>query len=105
MANRSGLMKLVALGAAGYLAYQFLFSPPESGAPPAVGSGADRPPLASYALRAENSWPTLDEAGQSAAAVALFTANYYVLLDGSGSMNEVLGDLETGREEVVSGGE
>lgn len=90
MANRRGLGKIIVLAIVGYLAYQFLVSSEESGAPPVVDSGEAGPPLASYALRAENTWPSLEEDGQDVpVSDNLFTANYYVLLDGSGSMNKV----------------
>jgi Ca-activated chloride channel family protein len=94
-AKRSGLIKILALALLGYLAYRFLGLPEESGAPPLVGSGGDNTRSAvSYALRAEDSWPPLQETeeriGQGVASAAdLLAANYYVLLDGSGSMNDV----------------
>lgn len=94
MANRSGFGKIVALAVGGYLAYRFLAPSPESDSATGVVPDDDRPSLASYALRAENSWPSLEEtgggAGNGAAPAAdLFAANYYVVLDGSGSMNKV----------------
>jgi Ca-activated chloride channel family protein len=89
-AKRSGLTKIIALAVVGYVAYQFLVPSEESGAPRIVGSGGEPLPSASYALRAENTWPSLEGDGQEVpVSDDLFAANYYVVLDGSDSMNRV----------------
>jgi len=89
-AKPSGLAKIIVLAVVAFAAYHFLVPSPESGAPPILGSGGAPTPLASYALRAENTWPPLAGARKDIpVSDDLFAANYYVVLDGSGSMNDV----------------
>jgi len=61
--------------------------PPVTGQPGAEAGSHD---AGSYALTAGNTWPPASgDTGQPAVAENLFAANYYVILDGSGSMNNV----------------
>lgn len=93
---RISLGKLAVLLAAGYLVYWFVgpTQPPSGRAVNSGSSGRDAPvggPEESYALRPANSWPSLvqDAAAKTSVGADLFAANYYVVLDASGSMNEV----------------
>jgi len=78
---------LAAMVALGYLGYRALTEPGSQPPGPAQGPAALRPAVRQpgYGLHPANTWPSGE-----AAAVAdnLFAANYYVILDGSGSMNE-----------------
>ena len=82
---------LFALGVLGYIGYNWFSSQtPVSVAPPApsaVFKGADAQP--GFALNPANTWPPA-ASGDSVQVPApdLFGINYYVVLDGSGSMNE-----------------
>ena len=70
-----------------FIVYHFLPSGPSPGNQTATGQYS---PASSYALRAENSWPPLGEEAESAqVADDLLASNYFVVLDGSGSMAEV----------------
>lgn len=92
MATRSGLPVIAVLAIAGYMVYQFLAPTPELGPPPGQAarvSPADRDPASSYALRAQNTWPPLEGSGKELPVTDnLLAANYYVVLDGSGSMKD-----------------
>jgi Ca-activated chloride channel family protein len=82
---------LFALGVLGYIGYHWFsgqtpvsVSPP---APPAVFNGADGQP--GFALNPANTWPpAASDDSVQVPAPDLFGVNYYVVLDGSGSMNE-----------------
>jgi uncharacterized protein YegL len=98
-AKGSALSKIIVVAIAAYVLYWLLVAFEEPGAPPAERSEKQSTPASSYALRAENSWPSLKDAGQGAAPAAdLFAANYYVVLDGSGSMNDV--DCSAGKSKI-----
>jgi Ca-activated chloride channel homolog len=98
-AKRSGLTKIIVVAIAAYVLYRLLVAFEESGAPSGEHHRQKSTPADSYALRAENNWPSLKEAGQGAAPAAdLFAANYYVVLDGSGSMNDV--DCSAGKPKI-----
>jgi len=95
--SKGALGKLVILVGVGYVAYQFLVpspsSPPVQATHQAATSGnvvSSRPPPG-YGLRPESTWPPLPEGRTegTAAGERLLAANYYVVLDASGSMNEV----------------
>jgi len=87
MGNSRRLRTVVTIAVAALVAYYIFFVPgplvEDQAGPSAAEPG--------YGLRAEDSWPRLDpQAGAAAAAGAnLFAANYYVVLDGSGSMEDV----------------
>ena len=91
--NRSGGSGLgwIVLIALGFLAYKFrhelveLGGLREAAAPPASVPDA----TASYARAPlQDSWPPLEQAASGAPSAARATLNYYVVLDGSGSMRE-----------------
>jgi Ca-activated chloride channel family protein len=74
-----------------YFRYQSTPPPAMSGPDPGgAGPETGRAGKGSYALSAANSWPPdVEGAEQPGVAANLFAANYYVVLDGSGSMNGV----------------
>lgn len=83
------LIVLAVVGALGFAGYRSIS---QSGGGPYVGGTADpeRPvaSAASYGARATaDTWPPLTE-GHQATAADLSAANYYIVLDGSGSMQE-----------------
>jgi Ca-activated chloride channel homolog len=97
-AKGSGLTKVIAVAIGAYVLYRLLVAFEGPGAPPGERPRGPSDPSDSYSLRAENSWPSL-KAGQSTAPAAdLFAANYYVVLDGSGSMNDV--DCSAGKPKI-----
>lgn len=96
-----GLTGWMFLLAAGYLAYQSISE--QSPAPPAPNQtptqaappghaprqvAGEKPRSGGYALRAESTWPPLTAGQDQQPAKDLLAVNYYVVLDGSGSMNE-----------------
>lgn len=98
MATKGSIIKLaIGLGVA-WAAYRFLFSgadPFGSNEPIAV------PPERAYALRPENTWPPLPAVGGQGPEITakhLLAVNYYVLLDGSGSMKDV--DCSAGKRKI-----
>ncbi len=74
---------LAVMVALGYLGYRSFTDPGPRQTPPDAVQPAARQP--GYALNPYNTWPP-GEAGE--VADNLFAANYYVVLDASGSMNE-----------------
>jgi Ca-activated chloride channel family protein len=52
------------------------------------GSSSPVPPAQSYARSFARSWPSLDANTETSIAEQLVVSNYYVILDGSGSMEE-----------------
>ena len=96
---------LIVLFVMGYMGYSWLTGPgPVPTAPPAPASP---PPAASmgaagqpgYALNPSNAWPPVANAGSAQGlAPDLFSVNYYVVLDGSGSMNE--SDCSEGKRKI-----
>jgi len=89
-AKRSGLTKIIILAFGVYVAYKVFAPFEEIETSTDAGAGGESTPLASYALRAENTWPPLQGKGQEVpVSEDLFASNYYVVLDGSGSMNDV----------------
>lgn len=112
--SRRSLSKIIFIAVAAYLAYRFFAPPaPNPGSATTTAPAPGGPPAASgpseaYALRAADSWPPL-EAGSPGplASGNLFAANYYVVLDGSGSMNEVAcsagrAKIETAKQALAS---
>jgi Ca-activated chloride channel family protein len=95
MSSPNRLFRAVIIAAvAGFILYSYL----PSGLPPGPAQGTGQPPAASeqsaptesYALRPENTWPLLGgEAEGTPVTDNLFAANYYVVLDASGSMKGV----------------
>ncbi len=82
------LLVLAALGFGLYVWFSEEAPPPvapTAGVDPAATNAAPQP---GYALNPRNSWPP--EAGEAGAGLAsdLFALNYFVVLDGSGSMSE-----------------
>ena len=92
---------LIVLGVLGYLAYDRLTGPGGHSSVPAVSTPVRQsaPVLPGYALNPANSWPP--EAGDGdvqGLAPDLFGVNYYVVLDGSGSMSK--GECADGRAKI-----
>lgn len=103
MGSGKRLQQLLVIAIAGIVAYFFFTpAPPPSG----PGGGTEQPEgVASsgaapgYALRAENTWPRVgSDAPAVPAAGNLFASNYYVVLDGSGSMDDV--DCSAGQRKI-----
>ncbi|MCB1861241.1 MAG: VWA domain-containing protein [Gammaproteobacteria bacterium] len=93
MRSKSLPSTIVILAILAFVGYDALFSPPpqspnvanENLLPSDLAPGS-----AAYGLRVENSWPPVGQAGQEERiAKDLLAVNYYVVLDGSGSMNEM----------------
>lgn len=98
MANRQkksgsgggGLFFVVVLAVGGYGAYRVMHDVAANHPSGGGTSSADRPGAASYALKAaDESWPPLAQGAPPQVDMnAAGAANYYVVLDGSGSMQE-----------------
>ena len=96
MARKSKLPGyLIVLFVMGYIGYSWLIEPdPVPTAPPAPMSPPAAAPMSAarlpgYALNPSNTWPPEATTGNAQGLASdLFAVNYYVVLDGSGSMNE-----------------
>ncbi len=95
--KKSVVPNLITFAVACYLAYNF-FSPDSSTSNPPSAAPSNHPqptqaqPAAhqkpAYALRPENSWPPASDKSATPDTKDLTTSNYYLILDGSGSMGE-----------------
>jgi len=108
MSSSKRLLRAVIIAAvAGYILYSYLpsgsrpGSPQGTGQPPTAGeqSAAGAAPTGSYALRPGNTWPLLGDGAEGTPVTDnLFAANYYVVLDASGSMKGV--DCSAGKTKI-----